>query len=475
MTHQTFRYLLTAALLWCQSISAGPLPDELTRALARQKIPAGAASFLVVEAAADSTPLLSFNAGQARHPASVIKLLTTFAALQLLGPGYIWKTEAWTDAPVRDGVLKGNLYLKGYGDPFLTTERFWQLLSELRLRGLQRIEGNLVVDESYFAPAAHHPGDFDDRPLRVYNAPPAALILNFQSTRFTLIPDRDAGRVRVAVSPPLDNMEVENRLRLVEGKCSNRHYRPSLEVSVGANTSTVVLKGDYAAACEDGNIYRLVGLGSRQIYGAFQALWEELGGTLDGGLRIATVPSQAMLFYAMDSLPLSDLIRGMNKFSNNLMTRQLALTLGATLFDPPATEAKARDAIDVWLADSGLKLPYLVFDNGAGLSRKTRISATGLGQILTLAFASPTMPEFISSLPLVAVDGTMRKRLRDEAVAGRAHIKTGSLDTVSAMAGYLLSRSGRRYIVVALLNHPGLQSWQGKLVQDALLRWVYEH
>jgi D-alanyl-D-alanine carboxypeptidase/D-alanyl-D-alanine-endopeptidase (penicillin-binding protein 4) len=163
-----------------------------------------------------------------------------------------------------------------------------------------------------------------------------------------------------------------------------------------------------------------------------------------------------------------------NKWSNNLIARTLLLTMAAETQGAPATEAKGRAAINEWLTQRGLDFPELVIDNGSGLSRKTRISAQSLGELLVNAFQGPTMPELIASMAVAGVDGTMRKRLGDEAVKGRAHIKTGSLNNVNTMAGYVMDHSGRRWAVVLLINHKGLLTWKGKQVQDTLLRWVYD-
>ncbi|MBL8488981.1 MAG: D-alanyl-D-alanine carboxypeptidase, partial [Rhodocyclaceae bacterium] len=168
---------------------------------------------------------------------------------------------------------------------------------------------------------------------------------------------------------------------------------------------------------------------------------------------------------------LADVVRDINKFSNNVMARQLFLTLGAN-GGGPATADRAEAAIKAWLEAKNLRMPELVLENGSGLSRRERMSADSLARLLAAAWKSPVMPEFISSLPLTAVDGTMQRRLKTNAVAGQAHIKTGTLEGVKTMAGYVLDRAGRRQIVVLLVNHPNAAAAQP--AQDALLQWVYE-
>jgi D-alanyl-D-alanine carboxypeptidase/D-alanyl-D-alanine-endopeptidase (penicillin-binding protein 4) len=181
-------------------------------------------------------------------------------------------------------------------------------------------------------------------------------------------------------------------------------------------------------------------------------------------------------------------VRDINKFSNNVMARQLFLTLGQKVMrsgipgdggsatvngkNGGATTAQADEVVRAWLEGKTLRMPELVLDNGSGLSRRERLSADSTSRLLQAAWKSPVMPELMASLPLLAVDGTMRKRLRDGSAAGQAHIKTGSLEGVKTMAGYLLDKSGRRQVVVFFVNHPHAAAAQP--AQDALLQWVYE-
>jgi D-alanyl-D-alanine carboxypeptidase/D-alanyl-D-alanine-endopeptidase (penicillin-binding protein 4) len=449
------------------------LPPPLAALFQAQGIPVETAAIIVAEGDSGATRL-SLDPDSPRNPASTIKLLTTLAGLEILGPGYTWATDVYATGPVEKGRLSGDLVIKGHGDPYLVTESFWKLLRAVRDRGVARIEGDLVLDGSYFAPTSGRPGDFDGEPQRAYNALPDALALDFQTTTLELVADESAGQVRVIASPPQSNLRLDNRLRLVASPCNWRHWRPELALHHDGLQTVVTLSGDFSTHCELAALPRLLTPPGAHLYGVFDALWSEMGGSLGGRLRSGEVPADARLIYRAESRPLAELIRGMNKFSNNLMTRQLFLTLGAERLGPPANEEKARGAIAEWLVQRDLAMPGLMLENGAGLSRNTRLSAGELAALLGAGLRSEFAPEFLSSLPIAGVDGTMRKRLEGEALATRARIKTGSLDDVSAMAGYLRARSGRQYRVVMLINHPGIEAWRGKLVQDALLRWAYE-
>jgi D-alanyl-D-alanine carboxypeptidase/D-alanyl-D-alanine-endopeptidase (penicillin-binding protein 4) len=200
----------------------------------------------------------------------------------------------------------------------------------------------------------------------------------------------------------------------------------------------------------------------------FRHLWEASGGTWRGRVRDGAVPPEARRIAQHESRPLAEVIRDINKFSNNVMARQLFLTIGGQASGQPATIERAQRALGDWLVSRGLDRREFVVENGAGLSRVERLTSAGLARLLVAAFESPLMPEFMSSLPLVGVDGTMRKRL---AAAGSAHIKTGLLVDARAIAGYVRAASGRRYAIVAFVNHPNAGAAQGAL--DALLHWVY--
>ncbi len=473
-----YRRIPFSILLWMvffvQGVQAAGLPAPVSAALDKHKLAASGLSVYVHEIGAPR-PLIAVADTVPRNPASTIKLVTSYAALEILGPGHTWETVAYLDGPLKDGRLQGNLVLRGGGDPYLLEEAFWKFLRDLRDRGLRHIAGDLVIDNGLFRPPAHDPGAFDGRPSRAYNVGPEALMVNFQATRFRVLADPDTARVRVVTEPRLANVTIDNQLRLVEGRCRRQHQNPSMEIRNRGRDSTVRFSGDFASGCGELSFVRVVTDPMPFVYGAFKELWHELGGSIDGDFRDGSTPPSAERFHTMESRPLSEAMRGVNKYSNNVMARQLLLTVGMARHGEPGTVDKGRAAVREWLQGKGLAMPELVLDNGSGLSRDARISAGSLGRLLLDAYASPYMPEFIASLPLSGIDGTLWRRFRNEALTGRAHLKTGSLNGSRAVAGYLQARSGRRYVVVSLHNDARLGGTGGRAVQDALLRWVYEH
>lgn len=469
--------LLKAALaallaLWMPLVHAqsASLPGPVARALAQAGIPESAAAFYVHEIGVER-PLITAGAERSMNPASAIKLVTTYAALELLGPAFQWVTEAYAAGALSDGVLTGDLVLKGRGDPKLTLENFWLLLRSLRGRGLREIRGDLVLDRTYFATNDHDPARFDEQPTRPYNTGPDALLVNFKAVRLTFVPDSETRLVRILAEPALPQVQIVNRLALVNGPCGDWVSRLKVDAQGGSAATRLTFSGRYAASCGERERSYSVLPHAHYVLGLFRELWRELGGSFTGTVRDGAVGADARLIAAVESPALAQVVRDMNKFSNNVMARQLFLTLGAEGAGEPATPEKADRVIREWLAGKGLSVPELILENGSGLSRNERISARNLGLLLLSSFRSPMMPELIASLPLAAVDGTMKKRLSDADVAGQAHIKTGSLTGVRSIAGYMLDAQGRRLVVVSMVNHPNAGNAQA--AQDALLTWIY--
>nr|MBL8410555.1 D-alanyl-D-alanine carboxypeptidase/D-alanyl-D-alanine-endopeptidase [Dechloromonas sp.] len=471
MTRPLFSSVRFGILLGGIALSLGALADGLPpnvlKALKTAQIPAANVA-VVVQPVDASAPLVAHNAAVSMNPASVMKLVTTYAALDLLGPAYTWKTTAWIDSvPGADGNLAGNLYLRGSGDPRFAIEHLWSLLRQLRVRGIQHIAGDIVLDRTVFNVPAIDPGAFDDKPMRPYNVGPDGLLLNFRALRFTLLPDN--GKPRVLMETPSDNLRVDNQLRSGEGGCgSNWKDFINARLIPENNGNRLELTGTYSPLCGEKPLNLAPLPADAQAGGLIRSLWKELGGTLAGQVRGGSVAVGSKLLAQHESAPLADAVRDINKYSNNVMARQVFLTLGND--SAPATAERARQRINDWLNARGLRFNELVLDNGSGLSRSERISAGSLNSLLQDAWKNPVMPEFIASMPIVGIDGTMKKRLNGSEATGRAHIKTGTLDGVKTAAGYALDAQGRRYAIVFLINHPRSQA--GSAAIDALIAWV---
>ncbi|MBE0474651.1 MAG: D-alanyl-D-alanine carboxypeptidase/D-alanyl-D-alanine-endopeptidase [Rhodoferax sp.] len=467
-----FTLICLTSSIWPLDAWSQALPNTVLTALKRAQVPPEAMAVLVRDADGRNAPRLSHRAEQAMNPASVMKLVTTTAALDLLGPAYTWRTPVWVDGPVVNGVLQGNVIIQGQGDPKLVLEKLWLLLRRLQGLGIHTIAGDILLDNSAFEVPATDPAEFDGEPLRPYNVAPDALLINFKSVVMTFTADPQANSASVQFDPPLSGVQLQTSVPLSpakaggNGSCGN--YRAGLKADFSSPLS-IRFNGDYPASC--GEKVWPVAYTDPASYNAraIQGLWHDMGGKLTGSVRNGDAPQQPATF-EITSPTLAEVIRDVNKFSNNVMAQQIFLTLGQPASPDnarPASPDSARAAVHQWWQRriSATKVPTI--DNGSGLSRHNRISAQQLGQLLQLAYAAPYMPELMSSLPLVGVDGTLK---RSQASSASAHLKTGSLKHVTALAGYVHAASGKRYVLVAMVNHPNAAAVRPAL--DALIDWA---
>ncbi len=461
-----------------RSVAAQSLPPEITAALARAKIPQDAVSLYVIDASPRSTqPLLAHRANAVMNPASVMKLVTSIAALELLGPAYTWQTQVLIDpagrngtvkdGTIKDGVLNGNLIMKGGGDPKLVVERLWLLFSRVRSLGIQTINGDIVLDASIFEVANKNPAAFDGEPRRPYNASPDGLLINYKSLAMTFTPM--GGVAAVQYDPPLYGVSLPKTVPLIKGDCSD--FPASLKVDVGDATRIRFL-GGFPQNC--GERFWSVAFADPASFAALavRGVWESLGGRITGAVHSGPNRPEAKLAFVYHSPPLAEVIQSINKFSNNVMAQQLFLTLSASDKKAASFEASRSAVLTWWQRRLGAQVDAPVLDNGAGLSRSERITAAGLARLLQLAYGAPYMPELLASLPQVGVDGTLK---RSKAQLGSAHLKTGSLNNVAARAGYVDSQSadGKRYVLVAMINsdHPAVIA-NAREFFDSLIDWT---
>ena len=445
------------------------LPGSVRSVLNVRNLPDDSLS-IYVESIDSGEPILAWNEDVPRNPASVMKMLTTLVALETLGPAYRWKTNIYLLGDVENGTLDGDILLQGKGDPYLVTERFWQMLRMIRQAGITRIDGDLLLDDSYFDVPVHDPAAFDREPLRAYNVGPNALLSNFKVVRYVFEPEPTTGKVRVRLDPEIAELRVRNRLTVAAGSC--RGYQRGITVTMNEALDEVTFSGRFPAGCDVYSMDRAVLNHNQYTYSLFKSLWLDSGGHISGSWRNVITPGELMPDLTFRSMPLSEVISKVNKHSNNVMARQLLYTLGAEVNGAPGTDQAGRDAIRNWLETRGFDQSAVTIQNGAGLSRDVRITSRLLVSVLRHAYESPYMPEFLSSLSLSGLDGTMSHRFRNDELTGRAHMKTGSLDHVSAIGGYFQARSGQRYLVVTLQNYTDIHRGPGEEVQTALLKWL---
>lgn len=464
---QRFAFAPALALLLAgASALARGLPAEVEAALDRAKLPRDAMVAVVQEVGKSSTRL-SWQPDKPMNPASLMKLLTTQAALETLGPAYVWLTPVWLQGSISNpgphGVLEGNLVIKGSGDPKLVLERTWLLLRRVQQLGVHEIRGDIVLDRSAFRPGEQNPGDFDGEASRPQNVQPDALLLNQRSVILTFTPDIARGVAVVSADAPLNDVRIDTTIALTSGSCAD--WRSGLKAEL-QDPARIHFNGNYPVMC--GEQTWPIAYADPKSYNArlLAGMWREMGGVLAGSVKEGIAPATLPTF-TVQSPSLAEVIRDINKYSNNTMAQQLFLTLALAQRGLGSPE-NAREVLAQWAQGRfGAAAQSLVIDNGSGLSRETRVNADLMARLLQYAWSGPSMPELASSLPVVGLDGTLR---RVQTQPGRAHLKTGSLRDVVGMAGYVHAASGKRYVFVAMINHPNAQG--GRPAIEALLQWT---
>jgi D-alanyl-D-alanine carboxypeptidase/D-alanyl-D-alanine-endopeptidase (penicillin-binding protein 4) len=401
-----------------------------------------------------------------RNPASVLKVVTTAQALEQLGPGYRWTTRAWARGGVVRDTLDGDLVIEGGGDPRLRREDLRALLEQVRAAGIRQVRGNLVIDRDAFRLPPHDPGAFDGQPQRAYNVGADALLLNFAAQSLNVRADPATSAVLAWLEPAIDGVTLDNQLRPTAGDCGDWRLRPLLQIVGNAPPVRVRLAGEMPTACDSASIDIAPLTGSEYARQMLLQTWREVGGSLTGGVVDGHGSYGTRLLAEVRSAPLAEIVRDINRFSNNVMAEHLWLTAGAETAGWPATRDQAAAATRAWLsavAPSADDAEALV-DSGSGLSRRTRVSAEQLHAVLRRMAVSPLFPEFAASLPIAGADGTAARTR----VQAHARLKTGSLNGVRAAAGYVRDAGGRWLSLVVLLEDAPTTGWR------ELLAWLVE-
>lgn len=486
--------LLAVALLLPAAASA-----DLEAALARHIADAGlddGALGLVVAPLANGAPYLAHGGARPLQPASTIKLLTSLVALEQLGPAWRGRTRLLAAGPIRDGVLHGDLVLQGGADVDLDWRALQSMLQQARRRGVGEVRGALRLDRSAFRPARTDAGapPFDASPEWGYNVIPDALLVNgnlvrielfVDGTAFDVAParlDADAAagpagpELRVALDTPLAGVRVRHEMELVDGDCSSLDdgwLPPEVRRPRRGAALDVVLRGRWPLRCARAVELNVIER-NEYIERLVRALWTGLGGRWRGTVAEGVTPADAVPLAEHESRPLAELLRAVNKSSDNAATRTLYLAIGRAWPGPPGepTLRRAERAVRAWMQAHGIDDTGLVLDNGSGLSRSERMTAAQLASVVRAGAASRWAPEFLSSLPIAGVDGTLRARLADGPAAGRARLKSGSLRNVAALAGTMTDADGQPLVVAAIVNDDGAGPRPLRLLLDRLADWV---
>lgn len=473
--------LATALAALVPALAHAQLPEPVAQALRTTGIAEDAVSVLVLR---DNQTVISHLADRPMQPASTMKLVSTLVGLETLGPVFRSRTELRTTGELQGDTLKGDLVLRGGGDTDLSGEVLENMLRSLRYQGIRKIQGRLVIDRQLFNPARADLGvaPFDESPEAYYNVIPDAAMINKNMLQLDL---RSTGKqLKVQMQPALQGVTVAHDMKLIDANCENWESGWKLPEAVSQEDGSikVMLHGTFPKNCNQSYSANVV---DRQEYvdRLFRATWKRLGGSISGTTIEGATPPDARQLAAHLSRTLPEIVRDTNKPSDNLLARLIFLSLGALEADPllgsrpqagsaETTFSRSDAAVRNWMRAHGIDDAGLVLENGSGLSRTERITPLTMGGLLQAGLRSPWAPEFLSSMPIAAVDGTMRRRLHGTPAAGRARMKTGTLSNVVALAGYVPDATGKQLVVVAMVNSNLAGNGRGRAVVDSLVDWV---
>ena len=446
------------------------LPVGVDQIIAKSGVPKKDISIYIKEAGKSNRVVASLNADTLRTPASVIKVLTTYAAVLKLGFDYRWPTKFYMTGKLKGGVLNGDLLVKGFGDPTLSDKDLESIVARIRAKGIKRITGNIVIDRSYFKVGTKDNSGFDRHTYSPYNAMPDAMMFNERVSTICVTPRQNS----VTKQTPDESYRIVNNLKPINKPCRGRYSWPSFKVDKSQSTTTVLLKGPISKKCGTRKLCQVITKPYKTFYYALKDALKQNGISVNGSLRLKKVPNNAKELFTHYSKPLEKIISKTAKKSNNLYARQILLLLGAKMYGAPSTLKKGRQAVEYILKSRGaLNGGKLYIDNGCGLSRSSKLTARLLAQMYDHAY-SKYGKRWMKTLSIAGVDGTIRKRFRGTVVRNRAWMKTGTLKRVKNIGGYVKSRNGRIYTVVILVNTKKGR-WKAAQLQNNIIKWLVNY
>lgn len=454
-------------LFWVGVVHAS-MGDTVRGMLAKNAIDASHVSILIRNAKT-GTILTSLNADTSRKPASVMKILTTYAALLEFGPRFRWPTKFYYHGSYRNGVIEGDLVIKPYGDPTLAQKDIPQIIRRLKSIGIKSITGDIVIDRGFFDVGERVNSGFDAHLFSEYNAMPDALM--FEDHLSTIVVEPKGGKIIAYPSIPDRGYTIVNRLKASTKSCAGNRTWPRILVNTESSIPRVTLSGTMSLRCRPRHVKKLITHAYKSFYYALKAEMGRGKIAFHGNLQLASMPRGSRALFTHYAKPLLQILAKTNKKSNNLYARHLMLLLGSKRYGAPATEDKGRRAVTAILGERGLlKRSGVYLDNGCGLSRQSRITARTLSDILQNA-NKRYGAEWRKILSIAGIDGTIKKRFRHSVAKGRAWMKTGTLKDAKNIAGYVLSKSSKRlYSVVVLYN--GREKWKGSGLQNQIINWL---
>lgn len=472
---------VTALLALLMSTRAWCAPEAVFAALKQAGISPQSVALMAKPVNDSAPPLFAFNQEQPFTLASTTKIATSLAALDLLGTDFRWRTRAFLGGPIQDGVLQGDLLLVGGGDARLSASDLVAWFKAIQRKGLRGIQGHILINHGAFQ---MRPADDRGTPVPTPSHPhhvrPDAFVVDEGVITIEVAAGTSSSGLQLGYSPRMAGVGISNGIRIGRGKCGAPAESLKAVFDESMEPPRLRVSGDWSPACGPAKLMVGTVPGSRFTPLAVAAAWRDAGGELSGDVvqvpaseALALLPRFAKPFAVQESPSLPEVVVDMNKWSNNLIARNLMLSLSPDFPARPATLSDARRRMSGWLAQQGLAKDDMVVGNGSGLAHEERGRARAMVSLLCQAWRGPNAAVFLESLPVAGEDGTMGARLRGPVSQGRrAYLKTGTLSDTRALAGYVQGRSGRMYAVAAFINDP--KAGKGRRALDLFIEWVMD-
>lgn len=410
------------------------------------------------------------NADEGFNPASNMKLLTSAAALDAWGPAYTFETKLYGRA-AKNGVIPGPLFVKGEGDAFLLFEDFISWAGQLKLKGIERIEGGIVIDDSIFDGSYLPPGFGQKDEDASYRSPIGAVTVNFNAVTVIATPASQAGsRPETRMYPPNEYVTIDNRAKTVSGYGRRLTFKSEPD---GDGGTKIIVEGKIGKGASEMRSRLRIDHPPGFAGSVLEKVLGMVGISVDGPIRTGKVNGDLKAIVSHRSQPLSYIVLAMNKWSNNFMAEQLLRTLGAKNGEASTWEA-SRKQLHAFLEKAGLQTDAIKLKNGSGLYDGNEVPPREFVRLLTYMRDHSAGPEFVSSLAVAGRDGTLKDRMEGSQTAGNVRGKTGTLNKVSALSGYVTTRSGRPVAFSVILNDTPRRAWRYRPAQDAIVEALAE-
>jgi len=446
------------------------IPSEYKRIIKEYKFQPDSFTFIVKNLSNKSEVIISHNEKKLFNPASLAKIISTYVAIKKLGPQFKWKSDFLHNGEIVGNALFGDVIFKGRGDATFSIAKLEESIRKIQQKGLKEINGNLILDLSYFGKISKVKS-FDNDPMRAYNALPNSVVIQSNTMNFTFgVKDKI---LNIKSTPELDNLEIKNNVKITKGRCVDWKSKLNYRTKKNKSKTIIIFDGNYSRHCGIKEFDLTVLEDNEYFYQVFKKIWNDNGGKFDGKLEETYLPNLNWKFlYSHFSNPLSEVVRHVNKYSLNLMARNIMLTVLAEDNKPLVIETSLNDFIHSWFKKNDLLHEGIIFENGAGLSRNSVISSEQLLLLMEKIYYDPLMPEIIASFPISGIDGTLKKRMNYSSYKMSGHFKTGSIKNVSAIAGFLLDKNKDMKIFIFMMNDK--KAKDSRFFQEALIAEAYK-